>query len=66
LPDEPASAAAIIAKFEQNCEAALSRGDAARLRDTVLGIERVADVSQLTRLLQVSGGAAGRKQAVSV
>jgi 2-methylcitrate dehydratase PrpD len=66
LPDEPASAGSIIAKFEQNCEAALSRVETARLRDIVLGIEHVADVTELTRLLAVSRDAVDRKQSVSV
>lgn len=51
LPDEPASAADIIAKFEQNAEAALPRGGVERLRDTVLGLEQVTDVNQLVPLL---------------
>ena len=51
LPDEPAGADAIVAKFEQNIEARLSRAEAARVRDAVLGLEHVSDVNELVRLL---------------
>jgi len=51
LPDEPASAEAIVAKFEQNCESTMARADITRLCDVVLGMARVAEVNELTRLL---------------
>lgn len=65
LPDEPASAAAIVAKFEQNTEAVLSRADAARVQDTVLGLENVGDINELTRLLSVSSGVMSGKKVVN-
>ncbi|MBM3340535.1 MAG: MmgE/PrpD family protein [Betaproteobacteria bacterium] len=65
LPDEPAGAESIIAKFEQNTDGVLSRGDAARVRDTVLGIEQVADTNELTRLLSVRAAASIEKKVVN-
>ena len=43
LPDEPASAESIVAKFMQNTDGVLLRVRAEQVRDTVLGIEKVAD-----------------------
>ncbi len=43
LPDEPASAESIVEKFMQNTDGILSRARAEQVRDTVLGLERVAD-----------------------
>lgn len=51
LPDEPAGADAVIAKFDQNTDGVMSRADAARVRDTVLGLEQVVDINELTHLL---------------
>ncbi len=42
LPDEPASADSIVEKFMQNTDGILPRARAERVRDTVLGLERVA------------------------
>lgn len=65
LPDEPAGADAIIAKFEENTGAILSRADAARVRETVLGLEAVNDVNELTRMLSVRNSAPATKMPVT-
>jgi 2-methylcitrate dehydratase PrpD len=61
LPDEPASADEIVAKFMQNTDGVVARAQAERIRDTVLGLERVTDVNELMALLGGSTPAAVRK-----
>ena len=51
LPDEPASAGAIIEKFMHNTDGILPRARAERVRDAVLGIERVLDGDAFVRTL---------------
>jgi len=51
LPDEPAPAAAILDKFTGTTAPAMPAEGAARIRDMLLGLERLADVRQLTTLL---------------
>lgn len=51
MPDEPASAESIVAKFMQNTDAILPRAQAEGLRDAVLGFERVADTTDFMRSL---------------
>ena len=51
LPDEPASAEAIIEKFMQNTDGILQTVRAERIRDTVLGLERLTDVREFVRTL---------------
>lgn len=51
MPDEPASAEAIIAKFMQNTDGILPCARAERVREAVLGIEQVTDGNELTRML---------------
>ena len=51
LPDEPAPAAAILDKFTGTTAPAMPAEGAARIRDMLLGLERLADVRQLTALL---------------
>jgi 2-methylcitrate dehydratase PrpD len=50
-PERPLSEAEIFAKFAQSAERVISRERAARIVDTVLSIESVADVNELTRHL---------------
>ena len=45
LPDEPASAESIIAKFMQNTDGVLPVAKAEQIRDTVLALEQVTDGS---------------------
>jgi 2-methylcitrate dehydratase PrpD len=54
LPDEPASADAIIGKFMQNTIEILPRVQAERIRDAVLGIERVTDADGFARALSAA------------
>lgn len=65
LPDEPASAEAIVAKFEQNTEAVLPREHAGRVRDAVLGLERLVDTDELVRLCRVPVDTANNKKVVN-
>ncbi len=51
LPDEPASADAIVEKFMHNTERILPRARAERVRDAVLEIERVPDGDAFVRTL---------------
>ncbi len=51
LPDEPASAEAIIAKFMQNTTGILSAAQAEQLRDSVLALERVTDGAAFAGML---------------
>ncbi len=51
LPDEPASADAIVEKFMHNTDGILPRARAERVRDAVLGIERVLDGDAFVRTL---------------
>lgn len=52
LPDEPAPAAAILDKFAGTTAPAIPAERAARIRDMVLGLERLSDVRQLASLLR--------------
>lgn len=54
LPDEPASAEAIVRKFTQNTDGILTAVQAEQIRDTVLGLERLESAGALASLL---GGA---------
>ena len=54
LPDEPAHAEAIVQKFTQNTDGILTAAQSSRIRDAVLGLEKLDDASALVRLL---GGA---------
>jgi 2-methylcitrate dehydratase PrpD len=51
LPDEPASAEAIVRKFTQNTDGILSPAHAAQIRDTVLGLDTLADSAAFVRTL---------------
>lgn len=51
LPDEPASAESIVAKFMQNIDGIVPSGRAEQIRDAVLGLERVTDVHGFVRSL---------------
>ncbi len=51
LPDEPASAEAITAKFMQNTDGVLPRERAEQVRDAVLDIERAPDAGAFVRTL---------------
>ena len=51
LPDEPASAESIVAKFMQNTDGILALERAERVRDTVLGLERVANAGEFVGML---------------
>ncbi len=53
LPDEPASAEAIVAKFMQNIDGILSASQADQIRDTVLALERVEESAALVRGLSL-------------
>jgi 2-methylcitrate dehydratase PrpD len=53
LPDEPASAGAIIGKFLHNTDGVIPHMQVERIRDAVLGIERVTDAGEFTRMLRV-------------
>ena len=50
-PDEPASAEAIVRKFNNNTGAILSPSQAAQIRDAVLGLDTLADTAALVRAL---------------
>jgi 2-methylcitrate dehydratase PrpD len=51
LPDEPASAEAIVAKFFANTALAIERARAEQIRDAILALEAQSDVRALGRLL---------------
>lgn len=51
VPDEPAADDAIISKFMDNTSPVVSGERAAKIRDAVLGLERVTDARELTTLL---------------
>jgi 2-methylcitrate dehydratase PrpD len=51
LPDEPASAEAIVRKFTQNTDGMLSPAQAAQIRDTVLGLDTLVDSAAFVRSL---------------
>ncbi len=51
MPDDPASAEAIVAKFMHNTDGVLPRAKAEQVRDAVLGIERVLDAREFVRTL---------------
>ena len=51
LPDEPATAAAIIEKFTHNTAGILTPAQTARVRDAVLGLESLADCGAFVRAL---------------
>ena len=51
MPDDPASAEAIVAKFMHNTDGVLPRAKAEQVRDAVLGIERVLDAREIVRTL---------------
>ena len=51
LPDEPASADAIVEKFMQNTDGLLSRARADEIRDAVLGLEREVEGGEFVRTL---------------
>jgi 2-methylcitrate dehydratase PrpD len=51
LPDEPASADAIVGKFTQNTDGILTSAQAAQIRDTVLGLDALADTTAFVRNL---------------
>ncbi len=51
MPDDPASAEAIVAKFMHNTDGVLPRAKAEQVRDAVLGIERVLDAGEFVRTL---------------
>jgi 2-methylcitrate dehydratase PrpD len=53
LPDEPASAEAIVGKFMQNTDGILPLARAERVRDTVLELERVAEGGEFVRTLRL-------------
>ncbi len=51
LPDEPASAEAIVRKFTQNTDGILTASQAAQIRDSVLGLDALVDCSAFVRTL---------------
>jgi 2-methylcitrate dehydratase PrpD len=51
LPDEPASAEAIVKKFAQNTDGILSPPQAAQIHDTVLSLDTLADSAAFVRTL---------------
>ncbi len=51
MPDDPASAEAIVAKFMHNTDGVLPRAMAEQVRVAVLGIERVLDAREFVRTL---------------
>ena len=51
LPDEPASADAIIEKFMHNTDGVLPATQAKQILDSVLGLERVTDGGEFVRML---------------
>ena len=59
LPDEPASAEAIIEKFMQNTDGIFPSAQATQIRDSVLRLEEMPDVDSFVRAL-----GAGKPQAV--
>jgi len=52
-----ASETQVVDKFEKLAVNALKRGQAAQLRDAVLGMEKLDDASRLAQLMMVRGGA---------
>jgi 2-methylcitrate dehydratase PrpD len=54
LPDEPASAEAIVRKFMQNTDDIVPPARAAQIRDTVLGLDAVADAAAFVRTLSLA------------
>jgi hypothetical protein len=54
LPDEPAPAAAILDKFTGTTAPAMPAARAGRIRDMLLGLDRLPDVRELTRLLSTA------------
>jgi len=50
-----ASEAQIVAKFEKLASHALKREQIARLRDAVLGVEKLKDASRIANLLTSKG-----------
>ncbi len=50
-PDEPASAEAIVRKFNNNTDAILSPSQASQIRDAVLGLDALGDTTALVRAL---------------
>lgn len=53
MPDAPASAEAIVAKFMQNTDGVLPRARADHVCEAVLGIEKVADARSIVGMLGV-------------
>jgi 2-methylcitrate dehydratase PrpD len=51
LPDEPASAEAIVSKFRQNVDGRLDAGAAQRLIDTIMTVEKLPGVAPLIEAL---------------
>jgi len=51
LPDEPASAEAIIRKYTHNTDGILPASTAVQIRDAVLGLDTLADTAVLVRAL---------------
>ena len=51
LPDEPASAESIVAKFMQNTDGILPRARAEQVREAVLGLERVTHAGEFVGML---------------
>lgn len=51
LPDEPATDDAILEKFMDTATSVMSASRARRIRDAVLGLEQLENVSTLTRML---------------
>jgi 2-methylcitrate dehydratase PrpD len=51
LPDEPASAEAIMRKFTQNTDGILPASQAAQIRDTLLSLDALADTAAFVRTL---------------
>jgi 2-methylcitrate dehydratase PrpD len=49
-PDEPASADAIVRKFTRNTDAILTPSQAAQIRDSVLGLDTLADTAALVHM----------------
>lgn len=51
LPDEPASADAIVQKFMQNTDGLLTEAKAGQVRDAVLGLDKLSDADGFVKLL---------------
>jgi 2-methylcitrate dehydratase PrpD len=66
LPDEPASAEAIVGKFMQNTDGILAPVRAERIRDAVLGLEQVLDAGEFVRTLGTAGNVRMVREAVRV